>query len=58
MHSRGAALYIPLQLWGALRQDLMSSLLNNCSIIHSLGIMGSLTRNVSFVYSCLIGVAT
>ena len=58
MHSRGAALYSPLQLWGAQRQELMSSPLNNCSIIHCLGIIGSLTRNVSFFFSYLIGAVT
>ena len=42
MHSSRAALFSPLQLWGNLRQELISSLLKNCAIIRCLG---RLTRN-------------
>ena len=37
MHSSRAALYSPLQLWGTLRRELISSPLKNCTIIHCLG---------------------
>ena len=37
MHSSRAALYSPLQLWGTVRRELISSPLKNCTIIHCLG---------------------